>query len=206
VFGTLQYSAVYNNSPLPSPPPPSKRPRRPLYHHHPAVPLMLVSPGNLVSLPFMASCRSLFAVPAPLGLFFRPPYATSRRFVESSRRLRAHLLHPRRKPRQRSTPRIANHRHQNRSPRHHSSAPAGLFSHPLSWRPNSSRIGAAPTELGRNSLVSALVRSAGAKRRSVTLWNGDSGSANNPGNRWPDLEATLICRLVRRTSPGLQVG
>ena len=29
---------------------------------------------------------------------------------------------------------------------------------------------------------------------------------NNPGNRWPDLQATLICRLVRQISTVPQVG
>ena len=41
---------------------------------------------------------------------------------------------------------------------------------------------------------------------SAMLWNGDSGLASNLGNRWSDLEATLICRLARRIPVGLQVG
>ena len=168
-FGTLQYSVVYNNFPPPSPPPPWKRPRRPLCHHFSVDPLILVFPGNLVSLRFKALCRSSSAVLVPRGPYFRPPFVTSRRSVESCRRLRTHLWHPRWKPLQRNAPRIASWSHQNRSPRRRSFAPDGLFSHPLSWPQNSSRIGAVPIEPGRNFLVSALARLAGAKRPSATL-------------------------------------
>ena len=71
LFGTLQYSVVYNNSHLPSPPPPSKPPRcLPSNHLSMSLPL-LVFPGNPVSLRFKASCRSLSAVPVPREPFFR---------------------------------------------------------------------------------------------------------------------------------------
>ena len=153
-----------------------------------------------------ASCRSLSAVPVPLELFFRLSFVTSRPSVESSQRSRAHPCHPGRKLHTRNPPRIANCRRQNRPSRHHFFAPVGLSSHPLSWRQNFSRTGATPIEPGRNFLVSALARLGGAKRPSAMLWNGDSGLASNPGNHWPDLEATLIYRSVRRISVGLQVG
>jgi hypothetical protein len=206
VLGTLQYSVVYNNSPPPSPPPPSKRPHCPLWPRLSQAPLVPVFLGNPVSLRFRASCRSSSDVPVPLGLFFRRLSVISRPSVESSRRLRAHPCHPRKTQLPRDPLRIANCRRQNRPFRRRFFAPAGLFSHPLSWRQSSFRIGATPIAPGRSSLGLVLVRLADAKRRLAMLWNGDFGSANNLGNHWSDLEVTPICRLVRRISVGLQVG
>ena len=183
MLGTLQYSVAYTNSPPPSPPPPSKPPHSLLLHHRLPVPLVLVFLGNPASLRFKVSCRSSSAVPGPLELFFRLPSVTSRPSVESFRRSRMHPCHPRKKHLPRNLPRIVDWYRQNRSSRHHSFAPAGLFSHPLSWRRNFSRTGATPIEPGRNSLVSALVKLADAKRPSAMLWIGDSGSASSPGNR-----------------------
>ena len=85
-------------------------------------------------------------------------------------------------PHLRSPPRMANWFPRNRASSHHFSVPAAPFS----------RIGAIPTELGRSSLASALVKLAGAGRHSATLWNGDSGLTNNLGNNWSNLEVMLM--------------
>ena len=206
MLGTLQYSVVYTNFPPPSPPLPSKRPHCPLWRRRSLVPLVLVFPRNPVLLRFKVLCRSSSAAPGPLGQSFRPPFATSKPSVESFQRSQTHPCRPRKKALPKNLPGIADWNRQNRSSRHRFFVPVGLFSHPLSWRRSSSRIGVIPIEPGPNSPVSALARLVDVKKPSEMLWNGDFGLASSPGNLWSDLEVTLIFRLVQQTSAGLRAG
>jgi len=156
-------------------------PRLPIYHRNPPLSSMTPSLNGLTG-----ACLSGKPGVAPLQGFVQELIRRSRTsgtvlqtalcYIEAVRRnpqrSQAHPPQPGRKLHTRNPPRMANWRHQNRPPRRHFFAPAGPLSHPLSWRQIFSRIGATPTEPGRNSLVSVLVRLAGAKRRLAMLWVG----------------------------------